>query len=317
MRYLGRVYSDAANEEAMMPLTELALRLGMALAAGACIGMERQWHQHRAGLRTNVLVALGAALFVALGAMTPGESSPTRIASYVVSGVGFLGAGAIIRDGLDVRGLNTAATLWCAAAVGALAGFGYFPAAALGAVAVLGTNIILRPMARRLTRTTPTVEAPVAYTVMVRCRRTRETAIRAMILRELQPTALVLRKLHSMRPSLAVRPAVVEVHAHVLATGPTDAVLEQIVARLSHETDVSEVSWSVGWDDHPADGAEALGAESQGDEALLPASLEEQQRRAAPVSTGDVRRARDRRADDHTGKPPSSRLAQTLMLATM
>ena len=169
-----------------MPLTELALRLGMALAAGACIGIERQWHQHRAGLRTNVLVALGAALFVALGAMTPGESSPTRIASYVVSGVGFLGAGAIIRDGLDVRGLNTAATLWCAAAVGALAGFGYFPAATLGALAVLGTNIMLRPVARRLTRTTPTAEAPVAYTVMVRCRRTRETAIRAMILRQLQ-----------------------------------------------------------------------------------------------------------------------------------
>jgi putative Mg2+ transporter-C (MgtC) family protein len=76
-----------------MTSLELALRLATALLAGGLIGAERQYHQHRAGLRTNVLVALGAALFVALGAMTPGESSPTRIASYVVSGVGFLGAG--------------------------------------------------------------------------------------------------------------------------------------------------------------------------------------------------------------------------------
>jgi putative Mg2+ transporter-C (MgtC) family protein len=229
-----------------MPPLELALRLGVAVIGGAVIGVERQWHQHRAGLRTNVLVALGAALFCILGVMTPGESSPTRIASYVVSGVGFLGAGAILRDGLDVRGLNTAATLWCAAAVGALAGFGYFSAAAIGVLAVIGANVMLRPVARRLTRATPTVEAPVAYTVAVRCRRLRETTIRALLLRELQPTSLMLRKLHSIQSGPS---GTVEVHAHVLATGPADATLEQIVARLSHERDVSEVSWGLGWDE--------------------------------------------------------------------
>jgi putative Mg2+ transporter-C (MgtC) family protein len=230
-----------------MPPLELALRLGAALAAGALIGVERQWYQHRAGLRTNVLVALGAALFVVLGVMTPGESSPTRIASYVVSGVGFLGAGAIMRDGLDVRGLNTAATLWCAAAVGSLAGYGYFTASAIGAAAVVSTNVMLRPLARHLTRQTPTAESPVAYTVAVRCRRLRETTIRALLLRELAPTALVLRKLHSIQAG--PQPGIVEVHAHVLATGPSDLALEQIVARLSHERDVSEVSWGIGWDD--------------------------------------------------------------------
>jgi putative Mg2+ transporter-C (MgtC) family protein len=245
----------------MSPL-ELTLRLGAALAAGAIIGIERQWYQHRAGLRTNVLVALGAALFVALGVMTPGESSPTRIASYVVSGVGFLGAGAILRDGFDVRGLNTAATLWCAAAVGALSGFGYFTAAAIGAVAVVGTNVMLRPVARQFTRRTPTAESPAAYTVAIRCRRARETTIRALLLRELQPSALVLRKLHSIQTD---QPGVVEVHAHVLATGPTDAALEAIVARLSHERQVSEVSWSVGWDGESAEHVDALADPESGD----------------------------------------------------
>lgn len=240
-----------------MSALELALRLGVALATGAVIGVERQWHQHRAGLRTNVLVALAAALFCVLGVMTPGESSPTRIASYVVSGVGFLGAGAILRDGLDVRGLNTAATLWCAAAVGSLSGFGYYTAAAIGAAAVVGTNIVLRPLARRLTRATPTVDAPAPYTVAVRCRRTRESTIRALLLRELQQTDLMLRKLHSIQTGPT---GTVEVHAHVLATGPANATLEQIVARLSHERDVSEVSWGLGWDENVDEQVAALAA---------------------------------------------------------
>ena len=259
-----------------MPALELTIRIAVALLGGALIGAERQWHQHRPGLRTNVLVSLGAALFVALGAMTPGESSPTRIASYVVSGVGFLGAGAILRDGFNVRGLNTAATLWCAAAVGSMAGFGYFSAAAIGAFAVVGTNIILRPAARWLTRRTPTAEAPVPYTVSVRCRRARETSIRALLLREIQPTQLVLHALHSATTPTA---GVVEVHAHVLATAPSDAVLEQIVARLSHERDVSEVSWTIGWDhDQAPDGDESL-AVSRAPAAEVPTA--DEQRRAS------------------------------------
>src|SRR4030081_2266353 len=92
---------------------DFVLRLGAAVLAGALIGFERQWRSRGAGLRTNTLVATGAAMFVLIAAMTPNESSPTRITSYVVSGVGFLGAGVIIRDGVSVRGVNTAATLWC------------------------------------------------------------------------------------------------------------------------------------------------------------------------------------------------------------
>src|SRR5674476_1548023 len=90
----------------------------MATLMGACIGFERQWRQRMAGLRTNTLVAIGAASFVIFEGLFPDDGSPTRVAAQVVSGIGFLGAGIIFREGLHVTGLNTAATLWCSAAMG-------------------------------------------------------------------------------------------------------------------------------------------------------------------------------------------------------
>ena len=89
------------------------ISLGVATLMGACIGFERQWRQRMAGLRTNTLVAIGAASFVVFAGLFPDEGSPTRVAAQVVSGIGFLGAGIIFREGLQVSGLNTAATLWC------------------------------------------------------------------------------------------------------------------------------------------------------------------------------------------------------------
>src|SRR6202165_3075327 len=106
------------------PIDQAAISLGMATLMGACIGFERQWRQRMAGLRTNTLVAIGAASFVIFEGLFPNDGSPTRMAAQVVSGIGFLGAGIIFREGLQVTGLNTAATLWCSAAVGLLAGSG-------------------------------------------------------------------------------------------------------------------------------------------------------------------------------------------------
>src|ERR1700735_4687937 len=95
-----------------------------AFVLGTLIGLERQWRQRSAGLRTNVLVTVGAAAFSDLGLRLLGAEGATRIISYVVSGIGFLGAGVILKDGTNIRGLNTAATLWCSAAVGTLSGSG-------------------------------------------------------------------------------------------------------------------------------------------------------------------------------------------------
>lgn len=105
-----------------MMVYELTLRLAAALVVGVIIGIERQWRHKMAGLRTNVLVSVGAAMFCLIAALSAHEASPTRIAAQIASGIGFLGAGVILRDGLNIRGLNTAATLWCAAAAGAMAG---------------------------------------------------------------------------------------------------------------------------------------------------------------------------------------------------
>src|SRR6202046_2242541 len=105
---------------------DTAIRLGAALLIGAVIGFERQWRQRMAVLRTNALVAIGAAGFVVCAASVPGDNNPTRMAAQIVSGIGFLGAGVILREGVNVHGLNTAATLWCSAMVGTLAGGGYW-----------------------------------------------------------------------------------------------------------------------------------------------------------------------------------------------
>ena len=104
---------------------EFASKLGLALVLGSAIGIERQWRQRSAGLRTNALVSLGAVAFVLLSrSLTASGGDPSRIASQIVAGIGFLGAGVIMREGLTVQGLNTAATIWCSAAVGSLAGAG-------------------------------------------------------------------------------------------------------------------------------------------------------------------------------------------------
>src|SRR6202167_4994218 len=122
---------------------QFATRLALAIAMGATVGLERQWRQRMAGTRTNALVAAGAAAFVMCGLLL--ESDPSargRIVSYVVSGVGFLGAGVIFKEGGNVRGLNTAATIWCSAAMGVLSGLGAARLALILALAVVLTNTV-------------------------------------------------------------------------------------------------------------------------------------------------------------------------------
>src|ERR1700742_3671938 len=127
-------------------LTQAGLNLFIAACLGASVGLERQWRQHLAGLRTNTLVALGAAIFITYGRAVSDADGATRIAAQVVTGIGFLGAGVIFKEGLNVRGLNTAATLWCSAAVGLLAGEGMELHGLLAAVLVIATNVGFRPL---------------------------------------------------------------------------------------------------------------------------------------------------------------------------
>jgi putative Mg2+ transporter-C (MgtC) family protein len=156
-------------------LFNAAICLAMAFVLGTLIGAERQYRQRSAGLRTNVLVAVGAASFVDLAMRLGGTDGAVRVIAYVVSGIGFLGAGAIMKEGLNVRGLNTAATLWCSAAVGACAGSGLLAEAVLLTVFVIAGNTLLRPVVNAINRI-PLDERSSEATYEVRLTATSEAA---------------------------------------------------------------------------------------------------------------------------------------------
>ncbi len=126
--------------------------LTTAFVLGTLIGAERQYRQRTAGLRTNVLVALGAAAFVDLAMHLTAADGAVRVIAYVVSGIGFLGAGVIMKQGMDVRGLNTAATLWASAAVGSCAGSDMIAQAMALTIFVLAGNTLLRPLVNAINR---------------------------------------------------------------------------------------------------------------------------------------------------------------------
>ncbi len=137
-----------------MSNTEFTLRLLAALGAGLLIGFERQWNHKSAGLRTNTLVSLGAAIFVLLSILVTekGSGDVTRIIGQVVTGIGFLCAGIIFKEGLSVHGLTTAVTVWCCSAVGCLAAGGYFKETFIATLFILSVNLFLKPLDEWLTK---------------------------------------------------------------------------------------------------------------------------------------------------------------------
>jgi putative Mg2+ transporter-C (MgtC) family protein len=260
-----------------MNTVEMMLRTAAGLGFGAVIGIERQWRARMAGLRTNALVATGAALFVLLSAygFDAGPQGgmrfdPTRVAAQIVSGIGFLGAGVILRDGLNVRGLNTAATLWCSAAVGALAGAGMYPMAAIGTVAVIIANVVLRPVGRRLDRhPTGGDEIRTEYRFEAVCTDTAEAHIRALLVQALTRPEFQLRAIRSYNTYDHVTAT-----ADLIADHRDDRLFEYAVSRLSLESDVTAVSW-------------AAHSDQDGDDSENPAEAPHTGLRQRPVSTGE------------------------------
>src|SRR6266851_7982687 len=226
-----------------IPVEQAAINLAVALGLSAVIGFERQWRNRLAGLRTNTLVSLGAASFVVFASLFPGEASPTRVAAQVVSGIGFLGAGIIFREGLNVRGLNTAATLWCSAAVGLLAGSGAHLRATLVAAMIVAVNLLLRPFVRLINRQPhASTELETRYEISAMCRGNSEAQTRALLLRGLSASGL---HLHGLESSNIESTDHVRVVAHITTEGRSDAQLEQIVGRLSLEPTVSAARWNL------------------------------------------------------------------------
>ena len=265
-----------------MTWIDFALRLFLAFVLGVGIGIERQWLKSRSVLKTNVLVCLGAAMFVMMAAMIPGESSPTRVAAQVVSGVGFLGAGVILREGASVRGINTAATLWCAAAVGSLIGSGFLLQAYFGTIAVVGANLLLRPVVEifqykkvdesvmirsesidiergdmngnqlpsetQLEKAFDVNDDPeTKYRCRLLCQSEAEAHVLALLLQSVREKGLILTAIHSknIEDDDIEDLTEVEIKADFTSEGRKDELemLEQVVSLLKLKARVNKVSW--------------------------------------------------------------------------
>jgi putative Mg2+ transporter-C (MgtC) family protein len=226
-----------------LSVADFALRLAVGVGCGALIGLERQWRARLAGLRTNALVAAGATLFV-LYAVATEDSSPTRVASYVVSGIGFLGGGVILREGFNVRGLNTAATLWCSAAVGVLAASGHLVFTLIGTGTVVAIHLFGRPLGRLIDHdnTVEEDESLQPYLVQVICRPKSEKYARAQIVQHASSNDITLRGIHTGHAANDE----ITLSAHLLMDGHTPAKLERLVAELSLQPGVRAVQWYAG-----------------------------------------------------------------------
>lgn len=227
-------------------ILDCTVRIVLGTALGALIGLERQLRARSAGIRTNALVALGSTLFVLVSEMAvAGGSSgdPTRVAAQVASGIGFLGAGVILKHGASVSGLNTAATLWASAAVGTLTGSGDLVIAIIGAVMVVLANPLFRAIGSFIDRRSINDYETVGheYTFEVRCLQQHEVKIRS----------LVFDAVH--RPGFSVRSIaatdlpddIVSITAVLDTTKRNDADIEKSIEAVIQTPEVLGVRWDV------------------------------------------------------------------------
>lgn len=230
-----------------MTLNIFVLRLGLAMVLGAAIGLERQWRQKSAGLRTNTLVSMGAAAFILLSvALTDDMGDPSRVAGQIVTGIGFLGAGVIMKDGFNVQGLNTAATIWCSAAVGSLAGVGLYAESAITAGAIMFAHIVFRPLGLKLSampQEKTEEEGTYFYFLKIKCLDKVENHLRVMMLEIIKAHKNL--QLRSLKSSDNGNPTHSLVLAQVLAYGKSDEIVERPAGKLTLEYGVLEVSWEV------------------------------------------------------------------------
>jgi putative Mg2+ transporter-C (MgtC) family protein len=220
-------------------LASAAIDLSVALVCGAIIGSERQIRQRMAGLRTNALVSLGACGFVIFSQLFPNEVSQSRVAAQVVSGIGFLGAGIIFRDGFNIHGVNTAATLWCSAGVGLLAGAGAWPYALLLTAFVVFINLGLRPLVKLLKTYTPAgMPATRHWRIVLTGTQASEPALRALVLKVLAESGLHLTEL-----SVQARDGALDLTATAGGLGRSEDMMDQAATLLAAESAVLGLRW--------------------------------------------------------------------------
>lgn len=211
------------------------IRISICFILSTLIGVERQYRHRMVGLRTNVLVSLGAFMFMctSFGLETNDE---TRIAAQIVSGIGFLGAGVILRDGNKIKGLNTAATLWCVAAIGVLTSSGMIIEATVGTILVLFSNILLRVFAQRIMDRAK-LNRTEKCTIKITCEKKIEVLVRTSLTRLIDNNRLTLKSLE--------RSAITKEEAKltaVLYTSRLDTI-QDMVNKISADAGINSILW--------------------------------------------------------------------------
>ena len=225
-----------------MDITHFMLDFTTALGLGLLVGLERQLGQHPAGMRTSALVCGGAALYVLMARPLNNGTETARVAAQVVSGMGFLGGGVILREGLTVRGLTSAATVWCMAAVGTLCATHMLHEAVLASIAILITNRALNPLSRRVDQyAAKQAYNDATYRIKVVCAMSEERRIRQLICQFI-----------AAQPTMILHGIGIHSHAHAdqglvvadveMRLGDQHFLLD-IVAKLNADPSTTSTSW--------------------------------------------------------------------------
>ena len=224
-----------------------SLRLATAIVLGLIVGLERQWTRHQAGIMTNVIVCVGAYAYSAFSYIANQTNvDVTRIAAQVVCGIGFLGAGLIIRDGTNIRGLSTAATIWTTAAIGILCTLPNILFAVLVAIAIVILHLILHPLSiyinnrRSNQRTKERIEN--LYKISIVCSEDTEIDTRTHLLKTIREKNNVL--LHNLE-SQPTDDGNVKIKAYLTAQQKNEDVIESIVGHVGREQGVISVGWKI------------------------------------------------------------------------
>ncbi len=224
-----------------MEFMDFICRLGLALALGFFIGLERQLTGHSAGIRINVLICMGTAFFT-LFPIIYGSAEVFRVGSSIITGVGFLCSGVIFKDSGTVRGMNTAATLWCTAAIGMLASTDMPWLAVTAAAVLIASNLLLRSLSIKLSPISVDDESEKQYRISVTCQEAAEQEIRQLLISANTCATLYLNNLESGD----VTGDKVEIVAEFLSTGkPKNDVLEQIVRKVLMLPAVVNAGWEI------------------------------------------------------------------------
>lgn len=218
-----------------MDLTTFIIRLVICFSLSILIGLERQLRHRMVGLRTNVLVCIGAFLFVYLSYGID-VNDKTRVAAQVVSGIGFLGAGVILRDGSKIKGLNTAATLWCVSAIGVLCASGLVVEATIGTLFVLLSNIILRLFSQYIMNKVKQ-SAKERYTIRINCKKNKEEKVRANFAKIIDNNDLVLNSLERSE----ITEEEIKLKAIMITGVPTK--VEMLINKISSDPGVVSITW--------------------------------------------------------------------------